>query len=195
MTTTTDAEIALLPEALTAAVSDALSNRGLQCLLPQPVCTPARIAPRVLIVGVMPPAQQAERFLDTDEARWWDVVERTLASAFEQLQCVNRMAENGGGRVVLIANDAGVCGDAGRSIESALGGAAIAMTKSLAREFSPSGVSVNAAAVQTDLLYGLHAEGYGIKVAQLVAFLADLELEHLTGQIVACNNSTIRARI
>lgn len=194
MTTTTEAELALLPDDLAASVSAALTNVGLHCSS-QPFGTPARIAPRVLIVGVMPPAQEATRFLDTDHSAWWDVVERTLESAFERLQRVHGMVENGGGRVVLVANDAGVCGEAGRSIESALGGAAIAMTKSLAREFSPRGVSVNAVAVQTDLLASLSVEGYGTKVAELVAFLADPELEHLTGQIVACNNSTVRARI
>jgi NAD(P)-dependent dehydrogenase (short-subunit alcohol dehydrogenase family) len=194
VTTTTDAELSLLPDDLAAAVAGALTGVGLQCSS-QPLGTPARSAPRVLIIGVLPPAQEAQRFLDTDQSTWWDVVETTLESAFERLQRVNHMADNGGGRVVLVANDAGVCGDAGRSIESALGGAAIAMTKSLAREFGPGGVSVNAVAVQTDLLNGLSAEGYGIKVAQTVAFLADPELEHLTGQIVACNNSTIRTRI
>jgi NAD(P)-dependent dehydrogenase (short-subunit alcohol dehydrogenase family) len=194
VTTKIDAEIALVPEALADAIGDALASQGLQCPSP-PFDTPARAAPRVLVVGMMPPAQDARTFLDTDQSTWWDGIERTLDSAFERLQRVHGVAENGGGRVVLVANDAGVCGEAGRSVESALGGAAIAMTKSLAREFSPRGVAVNAVVVQTDLLNGPGAEDYAVKVAQVIAFLADLDLEHLTGQILACNNSNIRTRI
>jgi NAD(P)-dependent dehydrogenase (short-subunit alcohol dehydrogenase family) len=193
VTATAEAELALLPEDLADPISAALTNMGLQCSS-QPFGISARIASRVLIVGVLPPALEAKRFLDTDQSAWWDLVERTLGSAFERLQRIHDLVENGGGRVVLVVNDAGICGEPGRSIESAIGGAAIAMTKSLAREFSPKGVSVNAVAVQTNPLAS-GDERYGTKVAELVAFLAGLELEHLTGQIVACNNSTIRARI
>lgn len=191
MSTTVNFELAQLPVVLAAPISDAL----IAMHWPEPPVTDARTVPRVLVVGVMPPPQEAAAFLDTDSTEWWDTMETTLACAFESLHMAPLMAENGGGRIVLVVDDAGICGAAGRSAESALGGAGIAMTKSLAREFSPRGVSVNAAAVQSGLLHGSGAGNYRIRVGQLVAFLADPELEHLTGQIIPCNNSTIRSRV
>lgn len=193
MSTAADIELAQLPTALAAPISDAIATTPLRS--PPSPAADTRTAPAVLVVGVLPNSLDAVAFLDADPSAWWDTVESTLASAFESLQRTSRMAEHGGGRVVLVAADAGISGTADRSVESALGGAAVAMTKSLAREFSPRGVSVNAAAVQSDRLYGPGAETYCIKVAQLVAFLADPALEHLTGQIIPCNNATICTRI
>ncbi|MUL82256.1 MULTISPECIES: SDR family oxidoreductase [unclassified Mycolicibacterium] len=193
MSTTTDVELAHVPEILAAPINDALTT--MRTHSPRSSAADARTVPRVLVVGMMPDPLEAKAFLDADPAAWWDAIETTLASAFESLKTAALMAEHGGGRIVLVADDAGICGTAHRSAESALGGAAIAMTKSLAREFSPRGVSVNAAAVQSDLLYGPGAETYRTQVGQLVAFLADDELAHLTGQIVPCNNSTIRTRV
>lgn len=191
MSTTVNFELAQLPDVLAAPIGGALVAMH----WPEPPITDTRTVPRVLVVGVVPQSQQAETFLDADPSEWWDTIETTLACAFESLQMAPLMAENGGGRVVLVVDDAGICGAAGRSAESALGGAGIAMTKSLAREFSPRGVSVNAAAIQSDLLHGPDAERYRNRVAQLVAFLADPELEHLTGQIIPCNNAIIRSRV
>lgn len=193
MTTTAVAELAHLPAILAAPISEALTS--VRSRSPRPSADDARAVPRVLVVGMMPDPLEARAFLDTDPATWWEAIETTLASAFESLQAAALMAEHGGGRIVLVADDAGICGTVHRSAESTLGGAAIAMTKSLAREFSPRGVSVNAAAVQSDLLCGPGAETYGSRVGRLVAFLADDELAHLTGQIIPCNNSTIRTRV
>ncbi|MDH6195420.1 NAD(P)-dependent dehydrogenase (short-subunit alcohol dehydrogenase family) [Mycobacterium frederiksbergense] len=193
MSTAIDVELAHLPEILAAPISAALTTmRG---DAPGLSVAETATAPIVLVVGLLPQHLEDEAFLDADPSEWWDPIETTLVSAFESLQTTSLMAEHGGGRVVLVADDAGICGTANRSVQSALGGAAIAMTKSLAREFSPRGVAVNAAAVQSDLLYGPGAETYRTQVGQLVAFLADGELTHLTGQIVPCNNSTIRTRV
>lgn len=193
MSTAAAAELAHLPAILAEPVGDALT--AMRYRLAQPSAADASSAPSILVIGVMPHDLTAEPFLDADPSAWWDGIEATLVSVFESLRKISVMAEHGDGRVVLVVDDAGICGTSGRSAESAFGGAAIAMTKSLAREFSPRGVSVNAAAVQSALLYGPGAEAYGIQVARLVAFLADGELAHLTGQIVPCNTSTIRTRL
>jgi len=190
---TVDVEFALLPETLETPVREALAAAGLgRCVRSEDVH--ADTVPKVLVLGVLGTPLKAESFLDSDPAAWWDRIETALVSVFERLERVSAMAAHGGGRLVLVVDDAGVCGTADRSTGSALGGAAIAMTKSLAREFSPLGVAVNAVAVQSHLLE--HPDGsYPMEVAETITFLADAELDHLTGQIVACNAATLRTRI
>lgn len=188
-----DVELALLPQTLVVPVGDALAAAGWGWSV-QGDDLAADVVPEVLVLGVMLQSGRAERFLDADPTAWWDGIEETLVSVFQRLERVSAMAAHGGGRVVLVVDDAGVCGGAQKSGDSAVGGAAIAMTKSLAREFSPLGVSVNAAAVQADLLDSTDGQ-YPLKVAELIAFLADRELTHLTGQIVPCNRATLRTRV
>jgi NAD(P)-dependent dehydrogenase (short-subunit alcohol dehydrogenase family) len=194
MTPHAKAELSLLPQSLAVPVRQALIAKGF-------IHTPAetttdRAIPRLLVVGTILPTRRSEHFLDTNDSQWWEVVESTLAAVFEQLQKVPLMAENGGGRVILVTDDLGISADAGRSVESTVGAAAIAMTKSLAREFGPRAVSANAVAVQADLLHSEDRCGgeYSDQVAQSVAFLADPDLSHLTGQIIPCNHATVRGR-
>ncbi|HEX7827870.1 MAG TPA: SDR family oxidoreductase [Mycobacterium sp.] len=190
MTTTTTARLALLAPSLVEPVGDALTAAGLT-LMPADAGTRDGATPRVLVLGTMPSPTTREPFLTSDGVPWWDLVESTMVAVFETLRTAHSMAESGGGRIVLVADDRGITSEPGRSMQSTVGAAAIAMTKSLAREFGPKALSTNAVVLRADQLDADTGGEYAARVASVIAFLADLELPHLTGQVVACQGATI----
>jgi 2-hydroxycyclohexanecarboxyl-CoA dehydrogenase len=85
-----------------------------------------------------------EPFLRSEESTW----ERIVAVNFlGTVRCchvvVPGMVEQGGGRVVNIASDAGRVGSSGEVVYSGTKGAVIAFSKGLAREVASNGVTVN----------------------------------------------------
>jgi 3-oxoacyl-[acyl-carrier protein] reductase len=86
------------------------------------------------------------RLLELTEARWDEVIDLNLKSAFLCAQAVaGLMVERGGGVIVNVTSIAGRNGGALGSIHySTAKGGMISLTKGLAKELAPHGVRVNA---------------------------------------------------
>lgn len=86
-------------------------------------------------------------FLDIDPSDWDDVLRTDLTAAFRTCRAVlPSMVERGDGAIVNIASRLGQMGIAETAAYSAAKAGLIGLTRSLAREFGPRGVRVNAVA-------------------------------------------------
>ena len=137
----------------------------------------------------------------TDE-QWRSVLEINLTGAFFCARAVAKvMLKQRSGAIVNIASVVGVMGNAGQANYSASKAGLIGLTKSLAREFSSRGVTVNAVApgfivsAMTDKLSEEAKEklaaqipltrlGTPEDVANVVAFLASPLSNYITGQVI-----------
>jgi NAD(P)-dependent dehydrogenase (short-subunit alcohol dehydrogenase family) len=158
-------------------------------------------------------------FAAHDPDDWWRVVDVCLGGAFTCAQAVlPGMRARGGGRIVLVASEWGVIGWPGATAYSAAKAGLVALTKSLARELGPDGVTVNAiapsvidtgqldvdardAGVSREEIRARYAERVPLgrvatpeEIASSVAFLADPRMSSLTGQILHVNGGSTRAR-
>ena len=140
--------------------------------------------------------------LREDEAR--HLLELNAFATWLLVRCCAPLLPKGSGSVVNIASAAGLQGESGMSAYSASKGAVIAMTRSLALEFAPRRVRVNAVApgvVMTEssrmkfevlsdknraALEDRHPLGFGTPedVANAVAFLGSEEAKWITGHIL-----------
>lgn len=149
--------------------------------------------PDLFVIGVAEP-QPAADFADIDPTTWWAEVERRLSALFARAQAAGRdLAAGGGGRIVMVVDARGLAGAAGATVDATVGSAAIALTKSLARELGPAGVAVNAVAVSAPPQEGF-TEPTPDEIAETIAFLGDTRLPSLTGQILPCTGGTVRTR-
>jgi 2-hydroxycyclohexanecarboxyl-CoA dehydrogenase len=151
---------------------------------------------------------RAGPFADTDEEFWDRVIAINyrghLATCHAALPY---MREQGAGRIVTVASDAGRVGSSGEVVYSGAKGAVIAFTKGLAREVARYGINVNCVApglVDTPLLAGI-AEGHEKLIAAIVrsiplgrtgtpeeiaaaiCFFASPDAAYITGQTLSVN--------
>lgn len=129
-----------------------VSKRGeVQDMVRRSVRRFGRIDALVNNAGIMP----ATPLLETTEDMWDVVVRTDLYGAFFCSQAViPLMLEQGGGKIVNIASRLGQIGCPGYSAYASAKAALIAFTKSVAREFGPRGIQINAVApgvVNTDM--------------------------------------------
>jgi 3-oxoacyl-[acyl-carrier protein] reductase len=90
---------------------------------------------------------QVGPFLEIDPADWDDVIATDLNAAFHTCRAVlPSMVERGSGSIVNIASRLGQMGIAETAAYSAAKAGLIGLTRSLAREFGPRGIRVNAVA-------------------------------------------------
>lgn len=144
-------------------------------------------------------------FLETDTDFWRQVVDLNLYGPMNLCHIVAPgMVERGRGRIINISSDAGRVGSSGEAVYSACKGGVIAFSKTLAREFARSGVTVNAVCpgpTDTALLASVDATGKIVEALKraipmrrlgqpvdfggMIAFLASDDASYITGQTIS----------
>ncbi|MFL5749280.1 MAG: SDR family NAD(P)-dependent oxidoreductase [Chloroflexota bacterium] len=149
---------------------------------------------------------QVGPFLEIDPVDWDDVIATDLSAAFHTCRAVlPSMVERGSGSIVNVASRLGQMGIAETAAYSAAKAGLIGLTRSLAREFGPRGVRVNAVApgvtiteMTTDLVdseegrrrlrdMALGRFGRADEVATSVVFLLSDAASLFTGQTLNPN--------
>ena len=133
------------------------------------------------------------------EADFDAVIDTNLKGTFNMIRhCARLFLRVGRGRIVNISSVAGVAGNAGQANYSASKAGVIGLTKSVARELAPKGITCNAVApgfVATDMTAALPLTDEQIRaavplgrmakpeeIADAVAFL--LQSDYITGQVL-----------
>lgn len=131
------------------------------------------------------------------EASFDDVIDVNLKGTFNMIRhCTGIFIRNRGGRIINISSVSGIMGNAGQANYAASKAGVIGLTKSVARELAPRGVTCNAVApgfIDTDMTKDLHDSplaasiplgrmGKPEEVAQAVAFLACAG--YVTGEVI-----------
>lgn len=150
---------------------------------------------------------ERERFLDTGPADWKRHIDVGLYGAIHTIHAIApyMIKANNGGRIISLGGDSSRIGEANLALAAAARAGTIALTKSLAREFGRSDITVNALTlglIQTahsspewleanlpKILrnYPLKRIGKPSDVAPLVAFLASEGGSWITGQVISIN--------
>ncbi|NIR30270.1 MAG: glucose 1-dehydrogenase [Gammaproteobacteria bacterium] len=144
-----------------------------------------------------------EKILDVTPESWNEIIGVNLTGTFLCAQAAARhMVEAGGGRIINLASVNGQRAITGRGAYSASKGGVIMLTRIMAAELGPTGVTVNAVApgpVDTAMVIKMHNQAareawhraLPIKryaqpdeVAAAVAFLASEEAAYITGHVL-----------
>lgn len=106
---------------------------------------------------------EAKNFLETDAELWRKVIDINYFGPINVTKAVlGHMVDNGGGRIVSIASDAGRVGSSGEAVYAGCKAGVIAFMKSVAREVAKKGVTLNAVCpgpTDTELFRSFDASG------------------------------------
>ena len=153
---------------------------------------------------------QEKAFLDTTEADWDRMLGTDLKSVFLVCRAVlPGMLARGGGAIVNIASDLGILGRERYAPYCAAKAGVIGLTRSLAREFAPQQVRINAIApgpvatamvslehmsaewVEKELAIPQHRLGEPEEIAASALFLASDLSRFYTGQVLGPNGGSV----
>jgi 2-hydroxycyclohexanecarboxyl-CoA dehydrogenase len=151
---------------------------------------------------------RAAPFADTDEELWDRVIAINYRGHLATTHAVlPYMREQGSGRIITVASDAGRVGSSGEVVYSGAKGAVIAFSKGLAREVAGHGINVNCVApglIDTPLLAGiaegnekligaivrsipLRRTGRPEEIAAAICFFGSADAAYITGQTLSVN--------
>lgn len=148
-------------------------------------------------------------FVRMRDEQWNAVLEIDLTSAFVCVQAVlPAMARRSYGRIVNVSSLAGLTGNVGQVNYAAAKAGLLALTKNLARELAPQGITVNAVApgyIETDMIgdvserqlqWALNAIplrrfGSPEEVASAVRFLSLPEASYITGHTLVVDGGWV----
>ncbi len=151
-------------------------------------------------------------FLRMSADDWQQVISVNLTGAFNVTKALAPvMLKQREGCIINIASVVGQLGNAGQANYAASKAGLIGLTKSLAKEFAPRGVRVNAVApgfIQTAMTDALSEDvrnqmqqaiplgrfGTPADVADVVMFLASSLSGYVTGQVINCDGGLVTAR-
>lgn len=150
-----------------------------------------------------------ELFTDISSDSWDYIMNTNLKGTFfMSREALGNMISNKRGRIINIASMWGICGASCEVAYSVSKSGVIGLTKALAKEVGPSGITVNCVApgvIQTDMLKDISDEavemlkeetplgilGTPENVADCVAFLASDKAGFITGQVLSPNGGMV----
>lgn len=151
-------------------------------------------------------------FLETSVGDWQRVIDIDLTGTFLCCQAAARlMLKNRYGRIVNLASTAGVRGGFRRAAYGAAKGGVIALTKVMAVELGPLGITVNAlapGAIETELVAKMHSPetrriytngiplaryGTPAETAAAAVFLASEQAAYVNGHVLAVDGGFLGA--
>ena len=131
------------------------------------------------------------------------VINTNLKGCFNTIRHMSRyFLKQRAGKIINISSVSGILGNAGQANYSASKAGVIGLTKAVARELASRGINVNAVApgfVETDMTDALSDSvkenlksqiplgkiGHPQDIAKAVAFLASLDADYITGQVLS----------
>ncbi len=137
-----------------------------------------------------------------NESQWDSVIAVNLKGTFNCIQAATRpMMKQRAGRIINMASVVGVMGNAGQANYAASKAGIIGLTKSVAKEFAPRNITVNAVApgyIETEMtknlpqsaleqfldLIPMNRAGDPEDVANVCLFLAGPMASYITGQVI-----------
>jgi NAD(P)-dependent dehydrogenase (short-subunit alcohol dehydrogenase family) len=153
-------------------------------------------------------------FLDTTAEEWRRIVDIDLSGTFFCCQAAGRrMVQRRYGRIVTLASAAGVRGGTGRAAYGAAKGGVITLTRVMAVELAPYGITANTlapGAIETELVARMHSaetrevyrrgipsDRYGspAEVAAAALFLASQEAAYVNGAILSVDGGFLAAGV
>lgn len=148
-------------------------------------------------------------FMRMKDEEWDDVIAVNLTASFILMRsCLRTMMRNRFGRIVNIASISGVIGNPGQPNYSASKAGMVGMSKSLAREVAPRGITVNCIApgfIETPMTGELNDKqveaiaaaipsgtfGQPEDIASAVLYLSSDEAKYMTGQTLHINGGMV----
>ena len=141
--------------------------------------------------------------------QWQAVINLNLTGVFLCTKAVTKtMLKQRSGRIINLASVAGQMGNPGQANYSAAKAGVIGLTKSVAKELAPRGITVNAVApgfIETDMTHDLQADeilkliplgryGQPEEIAGMIRFLAaDPAAAYITGQVFNVDGGMVMA--